>query len=260
VYLARVPSKNSPKQKLSLAALKSGIAGSAEHSPERVALLRQAAALDDVDALEELGMLLQGGLKDTSGRTIVARSAKASIRCYRRAAELGSAPAMEALATALSSSWEGGGRRPPSPAAPIVVEAIGWYKKAIRAGGDCYNLAVTYQNLGLHRKAVAWFRKSAEGGQIDALLPLARAELYGVGTARDVLGALTKLHEVAGSKSDTVSRFDREEAMRLVAQVVSEGWLAPRDLRDAVRWLRRAARLGSAAARGLLQDHGVAER
>jgi TPR repeat protein len=246
-----------------LAVLKARLAAAKKrlgYSVPSIALLRQAAALDDVEALEELGMHLRDGLRDRRGRTLVERNGKASLRCYRRAAELGSPSAMEALGNALSSAWTGHGQLPPSPSSPAVLEAIGWYRKAIRLGGDCYNLAVTYQSLGQHKKAVAWFRKSAAGGQVDALLPLAKAELYGVGTARDVLGALVKLQEVAGTRSDGVTQFDREEAMRSIAQVLYDGWLMPRDFKDAVRWLRRAARLGSAAALGLLRDHGESER
>jgi TPR repeat protein len=42
--------------------------------------------------------------------------------------------------------------------------------------------------------------------------------------------------------------------MLTLARVHSDGWLLPRDYRTTVQWLRRAARTGSAAAKGALLD------
>jgi TPR repeat protein len=42
--------------------------------------------------------------------------------------------------------------------------------------------------------------------------------------------------------------------MLLVSHCLREGWLVIRDYSAALRWLRRAARVGSAAAAGLLRD------
>ena len=168
----------------------------------------------------------------------------ASIGCYRRAAELGSPSAMDALATALS---DGAHRRTRD-----VAEAIRWYRRAIALGGDSFNLAVAYQNLGQHEVAVRWFRKSPD---VIAVLELAKAELHGIGMRRNVPSAMTKLRRVATARSpDVVAPFHREEAMRIIADVLYHGWLVPRDYRGAVRWLRRAAKSGSDAARGLLRD------
>ena len=85
-------------------------------------------------------------------------------------------------------------------------------------------------------------------------MPLALAELYGTGTQRNVLAAMKKLAVIARGRSRWFAQIEREEAMLLVAQCLREGWLVIRDYGAAGRWLRRAARVGSAAAAGLLRD------
>lgn len=227
------PVPRSNAKRIRLAALKKRIAKLQKRTGQArqlLTLLRQAAALDDVEALEHLGMLLRDGVADKRGRRILTRNDKASIRCYRRAAELGSSSAMDALATGLMRRYEGGGKRP-DRSLPAVSEALRWHRKAVGLGGDCYNLAVAYQNLGQHKKAVAWFRKNAAAGQIDALLALAKAELHGIGTRRNVPAALEKLRHVCEANGASVCQFDQEEAARVVAQVLYDGWLVPRDYR-----------------------------
>ncbi len=120
-----------------------------------------------------------------------------------------------------------------------------------------YNAAVDLLNLGKHRAAVQRFRAVARGRDFapEAQLELAKAELHGLGTRRDVPAAMKKLEAVARARG--VCQFDNESAMLLLAQLYLHGWLVRRDYRKAVSWLRRAARLGSAAAWGLLLDLGV---
>lgn len=246
------------QKKLSVPAINSRIAAALQgswRSRQFVALLREAAAANDVDALERLAMLTREGLNDRRGRTILKRSQRLAIRYYRRAAALGSPRAMDALATELSSRWKQGGKQ---PSAAERTEVICWYRRAISLGGDSYNLAVTYQNLGQHKMAVRWFRNAVTNGEVSALRPLAQAELYGMGVRRNVSAALAKLRTVAEA-TDDVSQFEREEALRLIAQVFYDGWLVRRDYMRAVGWLRRAADLGSNAARGLLDDLGESQ-
>lgn len=110
-----------------------------------VTLPRRAAARGDVDAIVELGILARDGLADRRGKTLGAREARAASRYFRRAAELGSVQAMDCLAMALTEPAARRGRRR-SSAQPAVREAIRWYRKAIRRGGDAYSLAATYQD------------------------------------------------------------------------------------------------------------------
>ena len=64
-------------------------------------LLRHATALDDTDALVELGRHYQDGLKDSAGRDVVRRSEGPALKCFRRAAQLGDTNGMILLATSL---------------------------------------------------------------------------------------------------------------------------------------------------------------
>lgn len=134
-------------------------------------------------------------------------------------------------------------------------QAARLYRQAFRLGDTTagYNLACTYQNVGEWRLAVRWFRKVLAAGDRSALMPLALAELSGTGTRRDVSAAMKKL-EVVASGGSWFAAIEREEAMLRMAQCLREGWLVIRDYSAALRWLRRAARVGSAAAAGLLRD------
>ncbi len=124
-------------------------------------------------------------------------------------------------------------------------------------GAGAYNLACTYQNLGDYRKAVAWFRRALDAGDLSALVPLAQAELYGCGTRRNSKAALAKLQRIAGwNNVSWISPFDREQAMIVLAASLRDGWLLRRDYPASLKWLRRAAKLGSAEAIGLLEDLG----
>lgn len=129
------------------------------------------------------------------------------------------------------------------------------YRQAFHLGDTTagYNLACSYQNVGERRRAVRWFRKVLAAGDRSALMPLALAELYGTGTRRNVPAAMKKLEVVARGGS-WFAPIEREEAMLLVARCLREGWLVIRDHSAALRWLRRARQVGSAAAAGLLRD------
>jgi TPR repeat protein len=132
--------------------------------------------------------------------------------------------------------------------------AVRLYRRAFRLGYVIagYNLACAYQNVGDYRRAVSWFRQLLDAGHLDALVPLAQAELHGVGTKRDVPAAIAKLERIASGGS--FAQFDREQAMITLATILREGWLVQRNYPKAVKWLRRAVNFGSLEARGLLDD------
>lgn len=136
-----------------------------------------------------------------------------------------------------------------------LAEASRLYRQAFRLGYVTagYNLACTYQNLGDHAAAVRWFRRTLDAGDRSALMPLAQAELHGAGMRKDVPAALKKLKLVA-VRERWFTQFEREQAMLLIARCLLEGWLVKRDYGAALGWLRRAARVGSAEAKGLLSD------
>lgn len=178
-------------------------------------------------------------------------SRRVGIAWLRRAATQGHVEAMTTLANALSR----GPKR--SPAA--LRESMRWERRAARLGSTLalYNLAVSWRLAGHAHEAVRIFRAIvAKGGHDahDAEFELARAELLGVGTRRDVPTALRRLERVARSRK--VCQLDNEQAMLLLAEVYRTGWLVPVHFPRTLKWLREAARIGSAAAAGLLQDLG----
>ena len=120
-----------------------------------------------------------------------------------------------------------------------------------------FNLAVTLLRHRQHEAAVRIFRSLAKSSSfaVEASLELAKAQLFGLGTKRDVGGAIKKLRFVARS-TRPVTQFSRETAMVMLADLHLHGWAVRRDYRAAVRWLRRAEAIGSASAQGLLIDLG----
>lgn len=213
--------------------------------------LRAAATRDDAWALVVLAMFHREGCRDRRGRALIPVDARAERRLLERAAELGHAAGMCGLADILSGRGKGGD----------MHRAIRLYRRSFARGYStaALNLAITYQILGRHAHAVGWFRRALALGDDSAELPLAYAELYGIGTRRDPARAVARLERVARG-AIRVADIERERALLLLADAHRDGWLLPRDHRAAVRLWREASRIGSAAARGLLADEGISAR
>lgn len=83
---------------------------------------------------------------------------------FRKAARLGNPMAQDALATVLDDNA--------SPKRPL--EAVKWYKRAVRAGysTSALNLGVHYRNLGKLRWAKYWFSIAERMGDEDARLEI----------------------------------------------------------------------------------------
>jgi TPR repeat protein len=209
-------------------------------------LLRKLADLGDCDALTDLGLFLSEGFKDSQGKVLIRPDHKASMQCFLLGAAQGNTYAMIAVADSLASTDK----------KEALSEAENLYKLAFKLGDTtgAYNLACTYQNLGKYSEAVRWFKRCLKAGDLGALIPLAYAELYGVGTKKNVEAAFDKLRRVArGGKH--FCQFDQEEAMLTLADALQKGWIVQRNLDAAIAWLHRAAKLGSAAAKGILEDY-----
>lgn len=76
-----------------------------------------------------------------------------------------------------------------------------------------------------------------------------------MGTRRNVPAAFERLRRLARGVAFTAP-FERAEAMEIMADAFWNGWLVRRDYPQAIRLLRKAASLGSDAARGMLVDEG----
>ncbi len=213
--------------------------------PKTLAELERRAAAGDPEAIHQLGVEYdEAGFGTFRVREPDQRKAA---RLYRQAAEMGDVAAMSAFAGCLSS---GRGVRQDLDA------ALAWKKRAYRLDGDMvvFNIGVTYLKMGKHHLAVRWFRKALDAGDESAGLELAKAELMGLGTRRDVKTAMRRLKKIAWSTSRNLCIADREEAAILGAQVYLDGWLVPRDYNRAVRWLEKAAATDSRTAIGMLAD------
>jgi TPR repeat protein len=210
--------------------------------------LRAAAKRDDASALAQLGDMYSDGWRRSDGTVLVRRDRKAAKRCLERAAALGDAEAMCVLAGLLTE-----GRVD----ARTFKRAVELYRRAFHGGYStaAYNLAVTYKKRQRHRDAFRWFQRAHDAGDPSALLQLARAQLYGIGTKRDPSGALAKLRRMANSRTKywPASTGENVEAMLIIADALMEGWLLPRDFNEGLRWLRRAASWGNATAIALLR-------
>jgi TPR repeat protein len=208
-------------------------------------LLRKLADLGDPNALADLGSFLRVGYQDNKGQVLVRQDQKASMQCFLLAAAQGSTFAMIAVADSLSATGK----------EDALKEAERLYKLAFELGDTvaAFNLACTYQNQQKHSEAVRWFNRCLKAGDLSALLPLAYAELYGIGMRRNSTEAFNKFRRVArGGKY--FCQFDQEEALLTMADALKNGWLVRRDFTAAVALLRRAAKLGSTTAQGLLED------
>jgi TPR repeat protein len=216
---------------------------------EHVRTLRKLARDGDVDALVTLGDFCLEGLRHPDGTVLVRRNAREGRRHLERATELGDPSGMSSLAGYLS-------RRGASASEITRAEAL--YRRAFRMGYEtaAFNLATTYKQLGRYRDAVRWYRRAHEAGDPSALLQLARAELYGVGTKRDPKAAIAKLRRVAAAQTKwwPPATGENVQAMIEIARVLLDGWLVPRNFDEAQRWLRRAAKWNSATANAMTEE------
>lgn len=217
-------------------------------TPHHADALRAAAQRGEADALAELGYLHSTGWVRSDGNVIVRRDRKAARRYLERAAAMGHAEGSACLAMLLLDS---------SDDARTFKRAEALYRRAFQRGYStaAYNLAVAYKKRQRYRDAYRWFERAHAEGDPSALLQLARAELYGVGTKRDPVGALAKLRRMANSTTKYWPASDGEnvEAMLIIADALMEGWLLPRNFNAGLRWLRRAAKCGNRTAIALLE-------
>jgi TPR repeat protein len=216
---------------------------------ENVLALRARAQEDDSDALVALGELCLDGLRHPNGKVLVRRNVSEARRCFERAVQLGNAEGMCSLAGLLSRD---------GATASEIARAEQLYRRSFAKGCTtaAYNLASTYKRLGRYREAFRWYQRAHDAGDPSALLQLGLAELYGVGTKRDPVKALSKLRRMARSRTKywPASTGENVEAMLAIAQAFMDGWLLPRDYDEGRKWLHRAADRGSATAKAMLSE------
>jgi hypothetical protein len=98
-------------------------------------------------------------------------------------------------------------------------KAMYWYKRAYRKGSSAAasNIAILYRERSNFRLVAQWFRKSANLGDGDSAVELAKLYLNGTGVRRSETEALHWLREAQSSR--LITEAGREEASSLLAQV-----------------------------------------
>ena len=203
---------------------------------EDVDELRKAALADDRDALTTLAVLHDDGTaRDRSGKLLVRRDRRRARTYLERAAQLGDPAAITLMADNLT---------PRGHSVRALAQAEKLYRRAFRLGYEtaAENLAATYQNLGRYRDAVLWYRRAEAAGSPTAPLEIARAELYGTGTRRNVSAAFVRLERLARQGLGW-NNWLRVEAMQLMADALMKGWLVRRDFARGEALLRQAGKL-----------------
>ena len=205
-----------------------------------------------------MGILYRDGESAADGTTLIRKDARRAFELFRRAAHAGEPKAMYEVANILTES---------KLTTKALTAAVKLYRRSFHLGESAaaFNLATKYRYLGRHTEAVRWYRKALAAGDSSALIPLARAELYGLGTRRNVASGLERLRRMSRDRTTYVpAHWLPCEAMVILAQLYIEGWLVRRNLETAVRWLRRAAAWDSEDAklhlarlgRALARDRG----
>ena len=100
------------------------------------------------------------------------------------------------------------------------AKAMYWYKRAHRMKhpAAASNIAVLYKEQSKNRLAFQWYKRSAEFGDGDSTLELAKHYLSGQGVRRSVPWAKKQLRAAISSKSTTPASLAEVRALLLQAQ------------------------------------------
>lgn len=114
-----------------------------------------------------------------------------------------------------------------------------WRRRA-RSGEQLafHNVAASYRILGRYRLSARWYERAAVKGDGDAMVDWGHCLQHGMGVRKD--SAAAELAYRAAIKSNYISEYGREEAMYLLAVLLTQG--RPRGWRrEASTLLRRAS-------------------
>jgi len=102
------------------------------------------------------------------------------------------------------------------------AKAIYWYRQAYRMkdAAAASNIAVLYKEQSKNRLAFQWYKRSAELGDGDSALELAKHYLSGQGVSRSVSRAKKQLQTAMSSKLVTPASV--AEARKLLRQVTKQ--------------------------------------
>ena len=170
----------------------------------RVARLRRETLRGNIGAAGELGLLLQQGMQDERGRTVVRRNAGRSFPLLARAAAAGDMSSVFPLAYAFDVGL--GTRRDKR-------RAIRLYRRAWQQGSSAAasNIATVHRDRSNLRLAFKWWSRAAAVGDGEAAVDVGYCYQYGIGTRRNARLACEMYKRAIASTSTT--DCGREEAM-----------------------------------------------
>jgi TPR repeat protein len=172
------------------------------------------------------------GYKDEQGNVVVEASSKKAAEWFRKSADSGHASAQNNLGIMLS---EGDG------VVKDVKHAVELLKRAYKGGESsaANNIAITYRENGNFRRAIHWFKKSAD--------------YWGKGVRKNYQKAFDLYQKVVKSKG--ICEASRDDGNFYLALACLEGKGVTKSVTTAKRLLRRANRDDDhPAARALLQE------
>lgn len=157
-----------------------------------------------------------------------------ALKCYRLAAEHGSAVGQNGMGRLCSGGFS---------VKQDYVEAANWYRKSATQGNNKgqYNLGVCYYNgdgvIQNYSEAVKWFRKSAEQGNSHAQSALGNCYYNGFGINQDFLEALKWIRESVNQGNDL--------AQCQLGNMYLTGEGVMQDSSEALKWFRKSAEQGN---------------
>lgn len=177
--------------------------------------LRRGVAAGNAQAMTELAIIINDGIRDANGHVLVRRNAPYAFRPLHRAIQSGDEHAAGSLGYAYDVG-QGTKRN--------VAQAIRWYRRAARSGNStaAYNLATVYRDAGKAVLAFQWWERAADMCDGDAAVDVGYCYQYGIGTRKNSANAKRMFRGAIASRD--ISQYGREEAMyHLAVQFIDEG-------------------------------------
>ena len=197
---------------------------------------------DHALALYQIGWLTQNGYG-------VTRDIAEALRWYRKAADEGSANAMNQIGYFYENGW----------AVPRdYAEAMRWYRKVADAGSGngMFHIGELYRDgLGVTQdfeQAMTWLQRASDAGEVRAMNEIGVMYSRGQGAARDFNQAM-KWYRKAADAGVRVAAYN-------VAMLLQDGKIGPPDYVEAMKWHRKAADAGDGESMnqiGRLYEHGL---
>lgn len=205
-----------------------GAARAAYEARDYAQAFRLASDLEGTDKTGEALYILSRIYKESFG--VTPRNEAKALDLLRRAADKGHPPALSTLGMVY---FDGDGVE------KNIETAKQWWHKAAAKNDDAaiYNLAHVFTFVDLnYGEAIVWLKRAADGGNVDALMNLARLHQQGLGTPRnmDEAAALTRRAAIAGNQG----------ARQKMVEYFVNGTGVPQDIVRAQMWALIAERKG----------------